>query len=298
MKNKIKGTGVAIITPFTKTGKIDEKSLTNLVNHLIISKIDFIVVLGTTGEASTLSHEEQMLVKDIVVKAVEGRVPVILGIGGNNTNKIAQQIKETNFEGIQGILSVVPYYNLPSQRGLYEHFSAVAKACPVPVIMYNIPSRTGANLSVETTLALARDHWNIVAIKEASGNMSQIMHLIKNKPDDFSVLAGDDSLTYPMMALGADGVISVTANAYPAVFSAMVRLLEKKKFDEALAIHYSLLEILDAIFADGNPAGIKAALSKMNMCGNYLRLPMVRAKKEVIAHLSELIENYDFPLDK
>ncbi|HEY9114657.1 MAG TPA: 4-hydroxy-tetrahydrodipicolinate synthase [Bacteroidales bacterium] len=297
MEKEFKGTGVAIITPFTRTGKIDFNSLGNLVEHIIVNKVEFVVALGTTGEASTLSHEEQQQVVDAVKKTVAGRVPVVVGIGGNNTQKIVDKINETDFNGIQGILSVAPYYNLPNQQGMYEHFSAIAKACPVPVIMYNIPGRSAANISAETIITLAEEHWNIVAVKEASGNMKQIMTLLRNKPEGFSVLSGDDALTYPMMALGADGVISVVANVYPAAFSGMVRLMEKKKFDDALAIHNSLMDFIEAMLADGNPAGVKAALSKMKMCQNYVRLPLVTVNKEVSQRISKLIENYEFPLD-
>lgn len=297
MNKEFRGTGVAIITPFTRTGKIDFKSLDNLVEHIIVNKVDFVVALGTTGEASTLSHEEQLSVISAIKKSVGGRIPVVIGIGGNNTHKMVEIISETDFTGIKGILSVAPYYNLPNQRGMYEHFSAIAKASPVPVIVYNIPGRSAANISAETILALANEHWNIVAVKEASGNMKQIMNLLRNKPEGFSVLAGDDALTYPMLALGADGVISVVANAYPAAFSGMVRLMEKKKFDEALAIHNSLMDIIEAMMADGNPAGLKVALSKMKMCGNYLRLPLVAANKDITRRISELIDNYSFPLD-
>jgi len=296
MSKEFRGTGVAIITPFTRTGKIDFKSLDNLVEHIIVNKVDFVVALGTTGEASTLSHEEQLSVISAVKKSVAGRIPVVIGIGGNNTHKMVEIIHETDFTGIKGILSVAPYYNLPNQRGMYEHFSAIAKASPVPVIVYNIPGRSAANITADTILALANDNWNIVAVKEASGNMKQIMNLLRNKPEGFSVLSGDDALTFPMMALGADGVISVVANAYPAAFSGMVRLLEKKKFDDALAIHNSLMDFIEAMLADGNPAGVKAALAKMKMCGNYLRLPLVPANKDVTRRISELIDNYAFPL--
>lgn len=297
MNKEFRGTGVAIITPFTRTGKIDFNALENLVEHIIVNKVDFVVALGTTGEASTLSHEEQQSVIQTVKKSVAGRIPVVVGIGGNNTHKMVEMIKETDFSGINGILSVAPYYNLPNQRGMYEHFGAIAKACPVPVIVYNIPGRSAANINAETMLALANEHWNIVAVKEASGNMKQIMNLLRNKPEGFSVLSGDDALTYPMMALGADGVISVVANAYPAAFSGMVRLLEKKKFDDALAIHNSLMDFIEAMLADGNPAGVKAALAKMKMCQNYVRLPLVTVNKEVSKRISELIDNYSFPLD-
>jgi 4-hydroxy-tetrahydrodipicolinate synthase len=297
MKKEFRGTGVAIVTPFTKSGKIDFKSLDNLVEHIIVNKVEFIVALGTTGEASTLSHEEQLSVIDTIKKSAAGRIPLVIGIGGNNTSKMVELINETDFTGIKGILSVCPYYNLPNQRGLYQHYSAIAKASPVPVIVYNIPGRSGVNISAETILSLANDHWNIVAVKEASGNLKQVMNLLRNKPEGFSVLSGDDAMTYPMMAMGADGVISVVANAYPAAFSAMVRLAEKKKFDDALAIHNSLMDFIEAILADGNPAGVKYALSKMEMCQNFVRLPLVTVNKEVSQRISELIDNYSFPLD-
>ena len=297
MEKEFRGTGVAIITPFNKAGKIDFKSLENLVEHIIVNKVDFVVALGTTGEASTLSHEEQLSVIETVKKSVDGRIPVVIGIGGNNTQKMVDIINETDFAGVKGILSVAPYYNLPNQRGMYEHFSAIAKASPVPVIVYNIPGRSAANINAETLLSLATDHWNIVAVKEASGNMKQIMNLLRNKPEGFSVLSGDDALTYPMMTLGADGVISVVANVYPASFSAMVRLIEKKKFDDALAIHNSLMDFIEAMLMDGNPAGIKFALSKMKMCRNSVRLPLVTANKHVSKHISNFLDHYTFPLD-
>jgi len=297
MKKEFRGTGVAIVTPFTKKGKVDFKSLGNLVEHIVVNKVEFVVALGTTGEASTLSHEEQLSVIETVKKSAAGRIPVVIGIGGNNTHKMVEIINEMDFTGIKGILSVCPYYNLPNQRGLYQHFSAIAEASPVPVIVYNIPGRSGVNISAETILSLAKEHWNIVAVKEASGNMKQIMTLLRNKPEGFSVLAGDDAMTYPMMALGADGAISVAANAYPAAFSAMVRLAEKKKFEDALAIHNSLMDIIEAFLCDGNPAGVKNALSKMDMCENYVRLPLVTVTKEVSHRIAELIDNYSFPLD-
>jgi 4-hydroxy-tetrahydrodipicolinate synthase len=297
METEFKGTGVAIITPFTKTGKIDFKALDNLIEHLIVNKVDFVVALGTTGEASTLSHREQQSVIEAVKKSVAGRIPVVIGIGGNNTHKMVEIIAETDFTDIKGILSAAPYYNLPNQLGLYKHFSEIAKASPIPVIIYNIPGRSAVNINADTILALAKEHWNIVAVKEASGNMKQIMNLLRNKPEGFSVLSGDDALTYPMMTLGADGVISVVANAYPAAFSAMVRLIQKKKFDDALSIHNSLMNFIEAILFDGNPAGIKAALSQMKMCQNYVRLPLVTVSKDISKQISILMDNYTFPLD-
>lgn len=296
MSKELKGTGVAIVTPFLRSGKIDFKSLENLVEHIIVNKVEFIVGLGTTSEAVTLSALEKFQLMKSVIETTAGRVPVVMGIGGNNTQAVVNEINETDFTNISAILSVAPYYNKPNQRGLYEHFSAIAKACPVPIILYNVPGRTSSNISAKTVLQLANEHWNVVAVKEASGDLDQIAEIIKNKPDDFLVLSGDDALTLPMMALGADGVISVVANAFPAAFSAMVRLLEKNKFEEARAIHYSLIDIIEQLFADGNPAGIKAAMSILGGCKNYLRLPMVPASKEVYKNLSLLIENYQSAL--
>jgi 4-hydroxy-tetrahydrodipicolinate synthase len=296
MKRKITGTGVAIITPFQKNGSIDFKSLADLLEHIIVNKVDFAVALGTTSEAPTLTREEKDEVMKFVIKTVEDRIPVVMGIGGNSTQSVVDAIEVNNFDGISAILSVAPYYNKPNQRGLYQHFSAIAKACPVDVILYNVPGRTSSNISADTVLKLAADHKNIVAVKEASGNFSQIMDIIRKRPEGFSVLSGDDALTYPMMALGADGVISVVANAYPASFSAMVRLMFKEKFEEALAVHYSLIDIIDQLFIDGNPAGVKAALSIIGMSKNYLRLPLVPVDKDVFSTLKKLIENYETPL--
>jgi 4-hydroxy-tetrahydrodipicolinate synthase len=296
MHKKINGTGVAIVTPFKKNGSIDYKSLGTLLEHIIVNKVDFVVALGTTSEAPTLTPKEKDHVVDFVRETVDGRIPIVMGIGSNNTHAVIDMINNTDFEDISAILSVAPYYNKPNQQGLYQHFSAIAKACPVDVILYNVPGRTSSNISADTTLQLAEDHGNIVAVKEASGDFTQIMEILRKRPEDFSVLSGDDVLTYPMMALGADGVISVVANAYPAAFSAMVRLMMKNKFDEALAVHNSLLDIIDRLFEDGNPAGIKAALTILGMCKNYLRLPLVPVQKEVFISLKKLIENYETPL--
>jgi len=296
MHKKIKGTGVAIITPFQKNGSIDYKSLGNLLEHIIVNKVDFVVALGTTSEAPTLTHQEKDHIMDFVKETVDGRVPIVMGMGGNNTQAVVGAINDTDFDDISAILSVAPYYNKPNQRGLYQHFSAIAKACPVDVILYNVPGRTSSNISSEITLKLAGNHNNIIAVKEASGNFNQIMDILHKRPENFSVLSGDDALTYPMMALSADGVISVVANAYPASFSAMVRLMLKNKYDEALEVHNSLLDIIDQLFIDGNPAGVKAALTIMGVCKNYLRLPLVPVEKEVYSSLKKLIENYETPL--
>lgn len=296
MDNEIKGTGVAIVTPFLKNGKIDFTSLDNLIEHIIVNKVDFIVGLGTTSEAVTLTAEEKKAVMNHVKKGTNGRVPIVMGIGGNNTQAVVDTIKATDFDGISAVLSVAPYYNKPNQTGLYQHFSAIAKACPVPIILYNVPGRTSSNITAETVIKLANDHWNIVAVKEASGDLHQITDIIRNKPGEFKVLSGDDALTFAMMALGADGVISVVANAFPAAFSMMVRLMEKHKYEDAREIHFSLLDITGQLFADGNPAGVKAALTILGVCKNHLRLPMVPASKEVQKRLKELIDKYETPI--
>jgi len=296
MQKKISGTGVAIITPFLRSGKIDYKSLANLLEHIIVNKVDFVVALGTTSEAVTLTKQEKEEVMDFVKTTVKGRVPVVMGIGGNNTQAVVDTINTTDFEGISAILSVAPYYNKPNQIGMFQHFSTIAQACPVGVILYNVPGRTSSNIAADTVLKLASKYSNIIGVKEASGDLNQIMDIIRNKPEGFSVLSGDDALTYPMLTLGSDGVISVVANAYPAAFSAMVRLMFKKKYDNALAVHYSLVDIIDQLFADGNPAGIKAALTILGVSKNYLRLPMVPVNKMVYNNLKKLINNYETPL--
>ena len=295
MSKELRGTGVAIITPFTSNGEVDFEALQNLVEHIIVNKVDFIVALGTTSEAATLSEAEKSQVMDCVIRQNDDRIPIVMGIGGNNTASIIDTIKNTDFEKIAGILSVAPYYNKPNQQGMYEHFTAISKASPIPVILYNVPGRTSSNISAETVLRLAEECWNIVAVKEASGDLDQISKIINNKPDEFLVLSGDDALTLPMMALGADGVISVIANALPAAFSGMVRLMQKNKYPEARAIHYSLTAIIEQLFADGNPAGVKAALSILGVCENNLRLPLVKANETVFKKLEKLINEYETP---
>ena len=288
----IKGTGVALITPFHNYGSIDFTSLGKLVRHVMQGDVDFLVALGTTSEAPVLSRDEKTAVLNHILEESEKKLPVVVGIGGNNTQSIVDTIKSMDFEGISGILSVVPYYNKPNQKGIYYHFRSIAAVSPVPIILYNVPGRTSSNITAETTLKLAHDFDNITAIKEASGNMGQLMEIIKNKPEGFAVLSGDDALTYPMMALGAEGVISVVANAFPSEFSRMVNLLLNEKYAEAREIHYSLLEIMEALFEDGNPAGIKAALDTMAIISNNLRLPLVKANKATYNKLASLVKNY------
>ncbi|MBC8319710.1 MAG: 4-hydroxy-tetrahydrodipicolinate synthase [Bacteroidetes bacterium] len=293
MRSNITETGVAIVTPFLSSGEIDYSSLNKLLNNLIDNGVDFIVGLGTTSEAVTLTTAEKKEVMKYVIEVVDNRLPVVMGIGGNNTAAIINDIQNTDFTGVSAILSVAPYYNKPNQRGLYEHFKVIAKKSPVPVILYNVPGRTCSNISAETTLKLANEFKNIVAIKEASGDLGQIMNIIKNKPEGFSVLSGDDALTFPMITLGADGVISVVANAFPRYFSEMVDYARKNNIKEAAKIHYSLLEIINLLFTDGNPAGVKAALEIMGVMGNNLRLPMVPVSHEVYLNLVEAIEQFN-----
>jgi len=249
--------------------------------------------LGTTGESVTLTKEEKEKVVQHVVNIVNKRVLVVLGLGGNNTQEILDYCKDkTHFKGIDAVLSVSPSYNKPNQRGIYEHYKAIAKICPVPVILYNVPGRTSSNITAETTLALAKDFKNIIAIKEASGNMEQCMKIIKNKPKDFLVISGDDLLTLPMIACGADGVISVVANAFPKDFSEMVRRILNGDIKEAQKLHYKLTDIIEKLFADGNPAGIKAVLEIMNICKAHLRLPLVNVNAETQKAISKLVADY------
>ena len=293
MTTNIKGTGVAIVTPFLNSGEIDFNSLKKLLNYIIENGVDFIVGLGTTSEAVTLTSDEKKDVMNYIIEVVNNRVPVVMGIGGNNTSAVVNEIQDTDFKGISAILSVAPYYNKPNQRGLYEHFKAIAEASIVPIILYNVPGRTSSNISAKTTLKLAHEFNNIIAVKEASGDLNQIMEIMMNKPEGFSVLSGDDVLTFPMIVLGAEGVISVVANAFPKEFSQMVANARNNLVDEASKIHYSLVEIINLLFADGNPAGIKAALEIIGIMGNKLRLPMVPVSHDLYLELVKAIEFKD-----
>ncbi len=297
MKDKaiLDGTGVAIVTPFHNYGTIDFGSLEKLVDFIIEGGVDFIVALGTTSEAPTLTEDEKTAVMDVVLETVNGRVPIVMGMGGNSTQAIVSKIKKTDFDGIDAILSVAPYYNKPNQRGLYGHFKAISASSPVPVILYNVPGRTSSNIAAETTLSLARDFDNIIGVKEASGNFTQIMDILREKPADFKVFSGDDAITFPMMTLGATGVISVVANAFPRPFSDMVRMVKAGNYEEALKIHYSMMPIIHQMFADGNPAGVKVALEAMGLMKNNLRLPLVKANKSVNLALSALVAEYRYP---
>ena len=269
-----------MITPFTADHSVDIDTLTSIVNHVIDNGADFLVILGTTSEAPTLTPEEKKLVISTILKANNGRLPALLGMGGNNTQAVIEAIKTQDFTGIQGILSVVPFYNKPNQRGMKAHFEAIADASPVPVVVYNVPGRVGVNLQAATCVELAK-HPNIIAVKEASGNLQQIMEILRDKPADFDVLSGDDGITQPLMALGATGVISVAANAYTSQFSRMMKAQKEGKTDEALRLHYAMLRMNQLIFADGNPAGIKCLMSHMGLCKNVLRLPLVSANEKI-----------------
>lgn len=271
----LKGMGVALITPFHKDKSIDFESLARLLEYQIHSGIDFLVVLGTTAETATLSPDEQAQVRRFVAERVHGRVPLVLGLGGNNTMAIVEAAQTLDLSDFSAILSVVPYYNKPSQEGIYQHYKAIATASPLPVILYNVPGRTGVNMAPETCLRLAREFENIIGVKEASGNISQMDEIIKNKPDDFMVISGDDGITFPLITLGAVGVISVIGNAFPREFSRMVRLALESDFDHAREIHHRFTELFSLLFVDGNPAGVKCLLNAMGFIENELRLPLV-----------------------
>ena len=280
MKNLFKGTGIALITPFDEDKNVDFKALERIVNHVVDGGADFLVALGTTSEAPTLSLEEKRQVVNAILDANAKRLPVLLGMGGNNTQAVIDAIKAQDFTGIEGILSVVPYYNKPNQRGIKAHFEAIADASPVPVILYNVPGRVGVNLAAPTCVELAKRP-NFVAVKEASGNLQQIMEILRDKPADFDVLSGDDGITQPLMALGATGVISVAANAYTKPFARMMNAMKENQNDKALKLHYAMMRMNQLIFADGNPAGIKYLMSLMGLCKNVLRLPLVPVSEKV-----------------
>jgi len=288
-KQMFHGTGIAIVTPFTKEGAVDYTALDKLVEYQISNGIDYLVILGTTAEAATLSKEEKRKVIDQILKTNKKRVDLVVGFGGNNTAEVVAQIKEfERFDEFNGILSVSPYYNKPSQEGIFQHYKCISEASPVPVIIYNVPGRTGSNIAASTTLRIANELENVIAIKEASGDLVQIMEIIKSKPDDFIVISGDDALTYPMIQLGASGVISVIGNAYPKEWSDMVNYSLEGKNKEALELHYRLLDSVHAIFEEGNPSGVKAILEMKNIISNNLRLPLCKVSKELYEKLSKL----------
>ncbi len=282
------GTGVAIVTPFTTKGEVDFPALTKLVEHIIKGRVEYIVVLGTTGETATLSKEEKKQVIAHIIKTNKKRIPLVLGVGGNNTAELVEQLKKDDLSGFDAILSVSPYYNKPSQEGIYQHYKAIAKASPLPIILYNVPGRTASNMTADTTLRLANEFKNIIAIKEASGNIEQCMKIIKHRPDNFLIISGDDNLTLPLIASGADGVISVVANAYPKDFSDMVRHALVHDLKTAQKLHYKLMEITEQLFADGNPGGVKVVLAQKKITQATVRLPLVEPNDNVKAKLKKI----------
>ncbi len=289
-QDTFKGTGVALVTPFDKKGNVDIPSLKKLVEHVIDGGVDFLVALGTTSEAATLNQAEKDLVVKTIIETNQKRLPIVLGMGGNNTLVLVEQIKTGDFEGIDAFLSVAPYYNKPNQEGIIAHFSEIAKVSPLPIILYNVPGRTSSNISAETCLFLAHEFENIVAVKEASANFDQIMKIVQYKPDNFTVLSGDDALTLPLMSIGMEGVISVTANTLPQVMSGMVNDVLAGRYADAQEKHYQMLDLSNALFAEGNPAGVKAALKAQNVIDvECLRLPLVPVSDTLRQEIEELV---------
>lgn len=289
VQNKFKGLGIALITPFKSDGSIDYDALLRLVEYQIRNGVDFLCIMGTTAETPCLTADEKKKIKELIVDRVAGRVPLLMGCGGNNTAAVVSDLKNSDWRGIDGVLSVCPYYNKPSQEGLYQHYKALAEATPLPIVLYNVPGRTGVNMTAETTLRLARDFENIVAIKEASGNITQMDDIIKNKPANFDVISGDDGITFPLITLGAVGVISVIGNALPAEFSRMVRLALHGDYESARTIHHKFAELFKLLFVDGNPAGVKAMLNAMGMIENQLRLPLVPTRLTTMEKISAIL---------
>ena len=285
------GTGVAIVTPFKNDRTVDFEALIRIVRHCIDGQADYIVVLGTTGESVTMNADEKADAARCVVDAAAGRIQVVIGVGGNDTAKVVDDIKHTNFNGISGLLSQTPYYNKPAQSGLVEHFKAVAAASPVPVILYNVPSRTGVNMTAETTLTLAHKVDNIVAIKEASGMLAQITQIIKGRPDHFAVISGDDSISLPLIALGGHGVISVAANAFPREMSILIRESLANNYPAAQAMQFALVDLFETLFVEGSPSGIKATLHILGLCENVLRLPLVPVSEKTYDKLERLLQS-------
>lgn len=291
---QFKGTGVALITPFKEDKSLDLEALENLVEYQIENGIDYIVVLGTTAESATLTQEEKSLVKQTIVWQNKGRLPLVLGMGSNNTKALVDEIKATNFTGFDAILSVSPYYNKPTQAGIYAHFAEVAKASKIPIILYNVPGRTASNMEVETVAKLAKDFDNIIGIKEAKGDLVQAMDLIAATPDDFLVISGDDMITLPMVLAGGAGVISVIAEGFPKEFSQMVNLGLERKVDEAYQLHYKIAPAINIIFEQGNPAGIKAVFAHKDLCKNELRLPLLPVDESLNNRLLDLVNRLKY----
>ncbi|WP_289074377.1 4-hydroxy-tetrahydrodipicolinate synthase [uncultured Bacteroides sp.] len=290
IRKRLKGMGVALITPFKEDGSVDYDSLLRLVEYQIQNGIDFLCVLGTTAETPTLTAEEKRKIKSLVIERVNGRVPILLGVGSNCTQTVIDTIKNDDMTGVDALLIAVPYYNKPSQEGIYQHYKAIAQSTKLPIVLYNVPGRTGVNMTAATTLRLAHDFDNIVAIKEASGDISQMDEIIKKKPENFDVISGDDGITFPLITLGAVGVISVIGNAFPREFSRMTRLALAGDYSSALTIHHQFTELFKLLFVDGNPAGVKAMLSMMGMIENKLRLPLVPTRITTYEEMRKVLE--------
>ena len=284
------GTGVALVTPFKKDFSVDVEALKKIVNYQIDNGINYLVVLGTTGEPATLKKEEKELVIKTVIETNNGRLPLVLGVGGNNTAEVVEELKTRDFTGFSAVLSVSPYYNKPTQEGIYQHFKAIAEASPLPVILYNVPGRTGSNVLPSTIIRLANDFKNIVAIKEAAGDIVQAMKLIQLKPKDFLVISGDDMVTLPMVLAGGSGVISVIAEGFPKQFSEMVRLGLERKVDEAYKIHYEIADSIDMIFEQGNPGGVKEIFKSLGLSENTVRLPLVNVNEDLANRLDQFVK--------
>ncbi len=291
MQNIFRGLGVALVTPFKQNGEVDYEALERLVEYQLDNGADFLCILATTGETPCLSNEEKTLIRQQIVRQVKGRVPILMGCGGNNTAAVVDELRNADIPGIDGILSVCPYYNKPSQEGLFQHFKAIAQATSLPVVLYNVPGRTGINMKAETTCRIAQACDNVVAIKEASGSLEQVDEIIKNKPDRFEVISGDDALTYPMVACGAVGVISVIGNALPKEFSRMIRLEFNNEFAAARQIHHRFTDLYSLLFVDGNPAGVKALLHEMGFIENVLRLPLVPTRVATLQKMSDILKS-------
>lgn len=288
------GTGVALVTPFKKDFSIDTDALKKIVNYVIDGGVEYLVVLGTTGEPATLSEEEKELVIATIIEANNGRLPLVLGVGGNNTHSVVAELKSRDLSKFQAILSVSPYYNKPTQEGIYQHFKMIAEASPVPVILYNVPGRTASNMLPDTVLRLAKEFKNIIGIKEAAGDIVQAMKLIQNKPKDFLVISGDDMVALPIVLAGGSGVISVIGEGYPKEFSELIRLGLQRKVDEAYALQYKLMDSIDMIFEQGNPGGIKEIFKSLGLSENTVRLPLVN----VDANLAGRLDSFTKQLSK
>ena len=285
------GTGVALVTPFKKDFSLDIEALKKIVNHVIDGGVEYLVVLGTTGEPATLTQDEKEIVIDTVIEANKSRLPLVLGVGGNNTQKVVEELKTRDFSKFSAILSVSPYYNKPTQEGIYQHFKAIAEAASIPIILYNVPGRTASNMLPETVIRLANDFKNIIGIKEAAGDIVQAMKLIQHKPKDFLVISGDDMIALPMVLAGGAGVISVIGEGYPKEFSEMIRLGLNKKVDESYALHYKLMDSIDMIFEQGNPAGVKEIFKTLNLSDNTVRLPLVTVNTDLANRLEVFTKN-------